>query len=405
MRTVIKMDRIFDGTGQMIAPGALVIEGRKIAGAFKGEVPETLRDGAEIRELPGTALPGFVNTHDHVTLQRTWGPFERRMELRPELHLLRAVGNGMQMLAKGITTLRDLGGLASNTFLYRRAVADGLITGPRVVTCGQPISITGGHGWLVSIEADGADAVRAAARRIIKEGADWIKVMASGGVIGGTENATQMTTEELRAAFEEADRAGKPACAHAHSANSIKQCVEAGVTSIEHAMFLTDELAELMAKRGVWLSATMSESDAMARTGTAAGRPQWIVDLAHHHLDLHKRAFQKAVRAGVKLTVGTDPIGDIVTEMVLMTQCGVKTEEALLAGTRNGAEVLGFGDTLGTLTEGKLADVVVVDGNPLTDLESLRRVRLVIKEGTFHDPAVLSAYAGVPMWVPEELAH
>lgn len=405
MKTVLKVDRMFDGSGRVIAPGVLVIDGEKISGAFEGRAPEALIKGAEVRALGGTALPGFVNTHDHVTLQRTWGSFERRMELQPELHLLRAVGNGMQMLAQGITTLRDLGGLVDNTLLYRRAISEGLIVGPRVVTCGMPISITGGHGWQLCVEADGADAVRAAARRMIRDGADWVKVMASGGVIEGTENATQMTPEELRAAFEEAQRAGKPSCAHAHSADSIRQSVEAGVNSIEHGMFLTDELAELMAKKNVWLSATMSESEAMARTGAAAGRPQWIVDLAEHHLQIHLKAFSAAVRAGVKLTVGTDPIGDVVTEMILMTRCGVSTRDALLAGTRNGFEALGLGDKLGILAEGKIADVVVVDGNPLEDLEALRRVRVVVKEGVFHDSDVLKTYAGTPMWKPKELLH
>jgi imidazolonepropionase-like amidohydrolase len=198
----------------------------------------------------------------------------------------------------------------------------------------------------------------------------------------------------MRAAFDEAKKAGKKTTVHAHPPAAIRAAMAAGVDCIEHAGLLDRETAELMADIGVYLVPTLGESWVIASRGLELGRPAWLVESSRGHLDSRMATFRKAVRAGIKMGVGTDVVGSMALEMELMQQGGMSAMDVIVAATRNGADLCDLLDQTGTLEVGKLADVIVIDGNPLVDMNDMANVELVFKAGTLHRPAELAAATG-----------
>jgi imidazolonepropionase-like amidohydrolase len=302
---------------------------------------------------------------------------------------LRAAVHAKKTLESGVTTVRDMGGKNYIDLALRDAIAGGMIPGPRMLASGRPVVMTGGHGWPMAREADGPDEVRKAVREQLKAGADVIKLMATGGVMtpGVEPGSPQLTLEELKAGVEEAGKAGRRTASHAQGTTGIKNAVLAGITSIEHGIFLTDEVIELMLERGTYLVPTLVAPYWIVKKGRAAGIPDYAVKKSEDVIEAHLASFRKALAAGVKIAFGTDagtPFnehGANTFELELMVENGMSPMQALEAGTRVSAELLGIADKVGTLEPGKLADVVVVAGNPLDDIKAVREVRLVIKEG------------------------
>jgi len=297
-----------------------------------------------------------------------------------------------------VTTVRDLASRESTSLVMRKGVAEGMIVGPRIVTCGQPIAMTGGHGWELCIEADGPDEVRKAARKLLKAGVDIIKLMASGGHIDPSQDlpwSPQLGEEEMRVAFEEAKKAGKKTTVHAHPPAAIKAAIAAGVDCIEHGGLMDKEAAELIAREGVYLVPTLGEGWEIAHRGEELGRPAWLIESCKKRLDSRMGTFKLPVKAGVKVAVGTDVAGSMALEMSLMQQGGLSAMEVLVAATRNGAELCDLLDETGTLEVGKSADVIVIDGNPLKNMEDVSKVDLVFKEGKMYRPAELAKVTGI----------
>jgi imidazolonepropionase-like amidohydrolase len=283
------------------------------------------------------------------------------------------------------------------SLIMRDAVDAGMIIGPRILSCGEAISMTGGHGWELNLEADGPDEVRRAVRQQLKAGADFIKLFASGGYIDRTKDqpwSMQYNEDELRAGFLEAKKAGKKTTVHCHPPVAIQASIRAGVDCIEHGALIDRESAELMAREGVYLVPTVGEGWMMAYRGLEMGRPAWQVEMAREHL-LESRTMELAIEAGIKMAVGTDVISSMMVDMKLMVEGGLSPMEVVVAATRNGAEVCDILDETGTLEKGKSADLIVIDGNPLVDIEALERVVQVVVRGKTYDTAELASATGV----------
>jgi imidazolonepropionase-like amidohydrolase len=240
--------------------------------------------------------------------------------------------------------------------------------------------MTGGHGWQLAHEVDGPDAVRRAARTELKLGADNVKLIASGGILSpGMEiGAPQLTIEEMRAAVEEAHAAGKICCAHAHGTTAIKNAVKAGVDSIEHGYLLDDEGIQLMLDRGTYLVATSAAVRNVVKHGTAGGARPDVVRKAQEAIDKHIASFKRAHKAGVKLAMGTDTgvpytqHGNNLDEVVYLVEMGLTPIEAISTTTIHAAKLLKMVDRIGSLEAGKLADFVIVDGDPLGNIRMLQ---------------------------------
>jgi imidazolonepropionase-like amidohydrolase len=402
--TVVRGGRLIDGTGA--APheaGVVVIEEGKISAVG----PEGDFDGRDwtgytvIDAEGGTILPGLINCHEHLEVRHGYGSYQERAGQTIDWGYMRAARNALLALQEGLTTVRDVGSKGILNLTLRQAIEEGMIVGPRVVACGQPLAMTGGHGQGLCMIADGVDQVRAAAREQLLHGADLIKCMASGGYISkgiDQPESPQFTVEELRAAFDEAHSAGKLTTVHAHPPTAIRNAIEAGVDCIEHAALVDEPTAELLADRNIPVVPTLVEHWDMAEHGLEWGRPAWLVEHARGDREQRLMIYSRLVAAGCKLAVGTDVMGSIAREIELMAEGGLDNMAVLVAATRNGADVCGLGDRTGTLEAGKDADVLVVAGDPLEDLDALRHVQVVLKQGAAYRPASLAAATGrVPL--------
>jgi imidazolonepropionase-like amidohydrolase len=380
--------RVFDGTSEgVIEDGAVVVEDGRIAsvGPARGLSPNT--EAVDLGDV--TLMPGLVDAHVHLVWDASAKPHEVVERESRALTVLRCAKNAALHLRVGVTTVRDLGATDGLSIDVARAVELGLLPGPRVVAAGRAIAMTGGHGWFLGREADGADAVRRAAREEMKAGAACIKLMASGGVYGHAEEpgSPQLTPEEMRAGVEEAHKAGRRVAAHAYSTAAIGNALEAGVDSIEHGSFLDRDTAEMMRETGTWLVPTMSVYAAMSEKGPELGAPEYIQRKTAEVLEASRRAFRLALDAGVPMAAGTDcgapghPHGTLREELKLMVEAGATPQQALKFGTSGAARLLGLGNELGTLGPGKRADVLAVGGDPLRDIHALDEVRLVLRDG------------------------
>ena len=394
-RTVLRGARIFDGTGADPADGDIAIEAGRIVGIGSG------LDGDQAVELDGkTILPGFFDCHTHVMVtgvdlwQIAQQPFSYQF--------FQAVKNLEATLRIGITTVRDAGGADLGV---KQAVDDGLVPGPRLQISIIMLSQTGGHGddWYPSGGelpffmphpgrpsglVDGPDEVRRKVRELVRAGADVIKVATSGGVLSPRDDPrhAHFRPAELEALVEEATAAGIFVMAHAQGADGIKNAVRAGIRSIDHGIYLDDEAIELMKARGTWFVPTLVAPQGVIDAYDAGvPLPPAIIDKARRVLEIHRAAFRHAVEAGVRIAMGTDsgvtPHGRNLRELELMVEGGMTPAAALEATTRSAAQLLGVDGDLGTIDEDKLADFVVVSGDPYDVATLADRVEQVWKAG------------------------
>ncbi|WP_414476471.1 amidohydrolase family protein [Microvirga sp. M2] len=394
LRTILHNGQVIDGCGKAY-DGYVAIEGSQIVATGQGEIRSDLATpGTRLVDLAGrTVLPGLIDCHVHLSMDALAAPVPLRS---PEDHLvgvIRASGNALRTLHGGVTTVRDCGTPGHIDFALRRAANDGLCITPRLLLSGCALCMTGGHGWqLLGREVDGPDEARRAAREQIKAGADNVKLIATGGILTqGTEiGSAQLTVAEMQAAVHEAHSAGKISAAHAHGAQGIKNAARAGVDSIEHAYFIDAEGIDLMLEHGTVLVATSAAVRNVVHHGTHAGIPSHIFDKAQSAIEAHISGFKAAHRAGVKLAMGTDsgvPFtkhGSNLDELDYLVQMGLSPMEAIQVATRDSARLLKLDDKIGTIERDKLADLVVVDGDPLADIALLRepeRIRKVILNG------------------------
>lgn len=377
--------RLIDGTGVLQPQVDIDIQGQRIAAIAPHLPPQE-----EAWDLDGaTVIPGLINAHVHLLLDASPNPMSSAERDPPAYLILQAARRAAAMVRAGITTARDMGGVAHADLSLRRAIEEGLVLGPRLLVSGKWITMTGGHGWSLGVEADGPDATRRAARAQIKAGADVIKLMATGGVLTPDvePGAAQLTEEEMRAAIEEAHKAGRTTAAHAQGTTGIWNAVRAGIDSIEHGFFLTEPLCEAMAQRDVFLVPTLAAPYHILEQGTAAGIPAHAVEKTRQAFAAHRDSVILARQMGVPIALGTDagtPFNhhdSIVTELGLLIEAGLSPMEALQAATREAARLLGQDEEIGTVEVGKQADLVILDGDPLAEISAVNQVQAVILAG------------------------
>jgi imidazolonepropionase-like amidohydrolase len=385
--------RLLDGTGGTSQEGVslLVDEGRILGIAPSGEeAPE----GARQIDLGGrTLLPGLVDAHLHVgvSIDRPV-PLKGAEPLLPgtEGHLLAA--ELREVLRMGITTVRDVGSIGDLVVEARQAMRYGAFEGPRVLTCGRIVSPTGPGGRFFAgmyREADGEDDVRRAVREQLRYGADFIKVMTTGARTVELEDPDppQLTRAELAALVDESHRMGYRVCAHCEGLAGTELAIEEGVDTIEHGMYLNQrpDLLERMAAAGQVLVPTLSFLVGLVEAGTSTWAPE-LVDLGRHNVEQARLTLVAARDAGVRIAMGYDsaPLHSATRELLALIDAGLSSSEALAAATSGSAYALGLDERIGTVEPGKLADLLVVDGDPLAEpgvLCERERIWLVLRLG------------------------
>ena len=386
--TILSGAVLIDGTGvPPVAGRAVVVEQGRIAAV----VDERAAPSGTVRRLDGlTLLPGLINCHVHLCFGGEADPASAMLKEAYAATVIQAAVRASRTVEAGVTTVRDLGGRDYAELSVRDAVRAGSIPGPRMLCAGRGICITGGHGWhLVGREADGPDDVRKAVREQIKAGADVIKLFATGGVMtpGVDPNSAQLTLDEVRAGIEEARKAGRRTAAHAAGTDGIANCLEGGITTIEHGIYLTEELCRRMVRDGVALVPTLIAPAAIVAGGVAAGIPEFAVRKSQVVSDRHVESFQMALRLGVTIAAGSDagtPLnahGSLVPELALMVKAGLAPLAAIRAATASAAGALGLEQETGRVVPGLAADLLAVAGNPADRIEALDEVRFVMAQG------------------------
>ncbi len=380
--------RVIDGVAEKpLEDRAVLVENGRITAL---EPARSLPSTVEVTDLgDATLLPGLIDAHVHLVWNASKEPHVLVDQESRFLTVLRCAHNCTLQIRAGVTTVRDTGSTDAIAVAVARATEVSAIPGPRVVAAGRVICMTGGHAWVLGREADGPDSVRAAARAEMKAGAHFIKLMASGGIYGHAEEvgSPQYTVEEMRAGVEEAHKTGRKTGAHAYSPRAIANALEAGIDSVEHASFLSAELAARMRQQKTYIVPTLSVYQAMHDRGPTLGTPEYILRKTTDVMLASRAAFKLALEAGVPIAAGTDcgapghPHGTLPEELRLMVEFGATPMQAIRFGTAAAADVLGLGADIGTLEPGKRADLLVVAGDASRSILALREVRLVLRDG------------------------
>jgi imidazolonepropionase-like amidohydrolase len=393
---IIRAGKLFDSaTGRLIDSPVVVVLGNHIEAVGGREI--TIPANARVIDLgQATLLPGFFDVHTHLTSNAGGGGYEGLGISTPRAALIGAKNARLTLMA-GFTTVRNVGADGYSDVALRDAIEAGDVIGPRMQVSGPPLGITGGHcdSNLLPFEfhysaegvADGVEAVMHTVRETIKYGADVIKFCASGGVFSKGDNPRleQYSPAEMEALITEAHRLGRKVATHAHSAISIKDAVRANVDSIEHGIFLDDEGIQLMKEHHTFLVPTSYPLFWFEEHAPQMHMPPWVMEKAAIIIPAAKQNMRNAFRSGVRVALGTDagvyPHGENGGEFWAMVTLGMTPVQALQAGTVNAAELMGLSDKLGSITKGKLADLVAVKGDPLANVELLKQVQFVMKDG------------------------
>jgi len=405
--TLMTAARLLDGTGFAPAERAalLVENGRvvKLGRAADVRAPE----GASVDRKDygdATILPGLVDAHTHLVAPGDGTLGDDIAKEDDDFLLLQAAKNARTLLHSGVTTLRENGAKGKVAFSLREGVRRQLAPGPRMVICGRPIAITGGHMGYFGSEANGEVAVRAEVRKLLKEGADYIKIVASGGSTRTSDpNRASYTVAELAAMTDEARRHGKLTAAHCTSAQSIQNCLDAGVDMIIHCIFtepdgtyhFRPDLVERLVAAKAWVNPTLyvmkagieRQREAREREGRLTPELETQFEAARRALDVRVDAVRQMSEAGVLMTAGSDSPwgwyapGEFVHEIHMLAQAGLSYSEAIVAGTAGAADSIGVGAVAGRLLPGRSADVLVVRGDPTRDITALWNILDVYQSG------------------------
>jgi imidazolonepropionase-like amidohydrolase len=396
----LRCGSLFDGRADSLRKNVvIVIEGEKIK-----DVAGSAPDGAEVVDLSReTCLPGLIDTHTHILLQGdiTAADYdEQLLKQSPEYRAILATVNARRALEYGFTSIRDLEteGAGYADADVKKAINGGVIPGPRMQVATRALDVTGAYplqGYAPDVTVphgvqlvDGADNAQRAVREQISHGADWIKVYSDRSYRvredGVLDDIPTFTLEELRAIVDEAHRERHKVASHAMALNGVHNSVEAGVDTIEHGNYIADEDLKTMAARGIFYVPTIFVGEYVAQGRAAEGAPVWV-----KMIQIHEDTFRRAMKAGVKIAFGTDAGGfdwkiNPAKEFSSMVKFGMTPVQAIRAATVTAAELLGMKDSVGTLEKGKLADIVAVPGDPLSDVSVMEKVDFVMKGGVVY---------------------
>ncbi len=388
---VLTGGNVFVGNGQLLENSNVVIEGERIVKVSQ-DLTSTIRDAIKIPFNGCTLMPGLIDCHTHICLDSSIDPFETSIEGSLPTRVLQVAQNAKKTLLAGVTTIRDMGGIDNIDLEIKNAINSGLILGPRILASGKLICITGGHGWSIGREVDGVDDIVKAVREQIKSGADVIKFIVTGGVMENASNpsATEMNEEELVAGIREAHKFGKKTAGHAKAAQGIELALHAGIDSIEHGTILTDKSIYQMKEKNVPVVFTLSALYNIEHKGEKAGLSKYLIKKALSYKPRRQESIYMAQKEKVITVMGTDagtPLnqhGDNPNELIRLVEVGYSPIQALISATGVAAKVLGIDDHLGTIEEGKTADLIIIKGDPLQDINLFKNnssIGLIIKNG------------------------
>ncbi|HKS43473.1 MAG TPA: amidohydrolase family protein [Blastocatellia bacterium] len=397
---LIKAGRLVNvRTGTVLTNQAILIEGDRIKETGSAQtVSSHAPAGVQVIDLGNaTLLPGLIDCHTHVTTQPE-NYYDDMFRKSPIDVAVVAHVYARRTVEAGFTTIRDVGAGEFIDVALRNAINSGAVVGPRMQVATLTVGATGGHGDISGFSpylkfggfsgiADGVAEIRKLIRFEIKSGADLIKLIATAGVLTEEESvgAPQYTQEEMNAVVEEAAMWGKKVAAHAHGAEGIKRAVRAGVASIEHGSLLDDEGIKMMKERGTYLVADVYNDDYIIAEYTRLGYPEKIIEKERKVGRAQRENFQRAVKAGVKIAFGTDagvyPHGWNAKQFAHMVRWGMTPMQAIQSATVNAADLLGWSDRIGSIEQGRFADIIAVSGDPLADVTILERVSFVMKGG------------------------
>jgi len=399
--TVVKAGKLIDpDAGTVLNDQVILIRDNKVEAVGKGLAIPT---GAKVIDLSRmTVLPGLIDCHTHVAdgASDNGEPLSQLKKTASQV-VLESIPNARTMLESGFTTVRDVGVYrALNDIALRDAIAKGYVEGPRMFVAGAYVTITGGAGAMTGFapdiqlpwdfhygEANSPWEVRQVIRKLAHDGVDHIKVLSSGAVLthGSNPKSQEFTPEELQAAVDEASHFGLRVESHAHSAEGIKNAIRAGVASVEHATMIDDEGIALAKAKGTYLDMDIYDEECIQEAGRKGNIPK---DFLQHDAELgqiQRDNFRKAVKAGVKMSFGTDagvcPYDRSVRQFALMVKYGMTPMQAIQAATTSAADLLGHSDVVGSIKPGRYADVIAVSGDPLQDVSVLEHVQFVMKDG------------------------
>jgi imidazolonepropionase-like amidohydrolase len=395
-RLAIRAGRLLDGTGAPpVRNAVLLIEGDRIT-AVGPDVK--IPPGVETIDLSkSTVLPGLIDCHTHITSQS--GDYLNDLFRRSPIDIaVTAHVYARRTLEAGFTTVRDVGASEFIDVALRNAINRGDVVGPRMQVATLTVGATGGHNDLNGFSpylhmegfkgvADGPDEIRKLIRFEVKNGADWIKVMATAGVLSEEESvgAPQYSQEEMNAVVQEAAMWGKKVAAHAHGAEGIKRAARAGVASIEHGGMIDEEGVRLLKEKGIYLVPDIYTDEYILAEADTIGLPQKLVEKEKELRKNQLTNWKRAIAAGVKLAFGTDagvyPHGQNAKQFHSLLALGLTPLQVIQMATTNAADLLGWSDRVGSLQPGRYADLIAVDGDPLQDVTELERVRFVMKGG------------------------
>ncbi|HEY3130359.1 MAG TPA: amidohydrolase family protein [Acidobacteriota bacterium] len=394
-KIALKAAYLIDGKSDHRIPNpVVVIERDKIAQVGSGIA---IPPDAEVLDLGAvTLLPGLIDCHDHLTSNPEHSGYQSLGVSVPR-QTLHGATNALKTLRAGFTTVRNVGAGGYSDVALRDAVNEGDLPGPRMLVSGPALGITGGHcdDNLLSYEfhhkdegvADGPWEVRAKVREVVKYGADLIKICASGGVLskGDQPGTPQYTLEEMKAIAEEAHKLGRKVAAHAHGTQSIKEAIQAGIDSIEHASLIDDEGIRLAREHGTFLVMDIYNDDFILQHGAKVGMLPESIEKEKKIGQLQRNNFARALKGGARMAFGTDggvyPHGDNARQFQYMVKYGMTAMQSIQAATINAAELLGWNDRIGSVETGKFADLIAVQADPLSNIRSLEDVGFVMKGG------------------------
>ena len=382
MKRLIRNGSVWSGKG--FAAADILIDGKRISQVGPGLSVE----GAEVIDAAGKyVLPGIIDCHVHLSMNGGAHPMADLARSREAEALFVAIQSCDELIKSGVTTVRECGGIGLESVILRKAVEEGKLVGPRIITCGQAIRIIGGH--FVGPEVTGPKEARETARRLIRDGAQYIKLMATGGLgkIGEKPGVVELDVDEMRAAAEEGAKHEMAVVAHCHSKEGMLNALEAGATSIEHATFLDEEVIDVMLAKKAFLTPTFSPYVLIDRHGRDHGVSDYMCRMAGEICAYKNRTFHMAPDRGVPISFGRDagaPFvrhGQYVLEMQSMEACGMSRAAIIASATENAAKALRIWDDAGSLEAGKFADILMVNSDPLADLNAFSGVFSVLKEG------------------------